>query len=163
MVLRRPDPQALWRRRLSSEAWNAAHLVFERDPTSGGQRGRWRCSPQAPDQARGPAPRWNVPFGEAVCIVRPTPFKHVGLFPEQAANRAWFQAPLDQPPMLLSRTRNCCCKPLMMKPVSESAMKPPLAYCGPAVQESIRVRLPPSIFTRRMGAAWETAQKLPEA
>src|SRR5512135_1151477 len=48
--------------------------------------------------------------------------------------KTWFQTALDQPPMLLSRTRNCCCDPLMMKPVWESAMKPPLAYCGPAVQ-----------------------------
>ena len=48
--------------------------------------------------------------------------------------KTWFQTPFDQPPMLLSRTRNCCCDPLMTKPVCESAMKPPLAYCGPAVQ-----------------------------
>jgi hypothetical protein len=36
--------------------------------------------------------------------------------------------------MLLFRTMNCCWEPLMTKPVCESAMKPPLAYCGPAVQ-----------------------------
>ena len=48
--------------------------------------------------------------------------------------KTWFHTPLDQPPMLLSRTRNCCCDPLIMKPVWESAMKPPLANCGPAVQ-----------------------------
>src|SRR6266542_1288138 len=64
--------------------------------------------------------------------------------------------------MLLSRTRNCCCDPLMTKPVWESAMKPPLAYCGPAVQQSINVRLPPVMLTRRIGAACETAQKSPE-
>ncbi len=46
----------------------------------------------------------------------------------------WFHTPFDQPPMLLLRTRNCCCDPLMMNPVCESAMKPPLAYCGPPVQ-----------------------------
>jgi len=37
-------------------------------------------------------------------------------------------------PMLLSRTRNCCCDPLVTSPRAESAMKPPLANCGPAVQ-----------------------------
>src|ERR1043166_422597 len=42
----------------------------------------------------------------------------------------WFQTPFDQPPTLLSRTMNCCCDPLMTKPVRESAMKPPLANCG---------------------------------
>src|SRR5580765_6109864 len=70
----------------------------------------------------------------------------------------WFHTPLDQPPMLLSRTRNCCCDPLMTKPVWESAMNPPLANCGPAVQKSRSVRRPPVMLTRRIGAACDTAQ-----
>jgi hypothetical protein len=44
--------------------------------------------------------------------------------------KTWFQMPLDQPPISLFRTRNCCCEPLMMKPVWESEMKPPLANCA---------------------------------
>src|ERR1044071_4552517 len=70
----------------------------------------------------------------------------------------WFHTPLDQPPMLLSRTRNCCCDPLMTNPVRESAMNPPLENCGPAVQKSNSVRLPPEMSTRRIGAACDTAQ-----
>ena len=48
----------------------------------------------------------------------------------------WFQTPLLQPSRLLLRTMNCCCEPLMTVPPekAESAMNPPLAYCGPAEQ-----------------------------
>ena len=89
VVLRRPDPQALWTPRLGPEAWAAAHLTFERDPASGGKRGRWRLGRDAPPEARGPEPQWPVRWRDASFIVRPTPFKHVGLFPEQAANWDW--------------------------------------------------------------------------
>ena len=36
--------------------------------------------------------------------------------------------------MLLLRIRNCCWLPLVTEPATVSAMNPPLAYCGPAVQ-----------------------------
>ncbi len=85
LVLRRPDPQAMWPRRLGPEAWEAADLRFVRESDRGG---RWE-GPRAGVDA------WEV--GVAVAggpaarlVLRPTPFKHVGLFPEQAANWAWF-------------------------------------------------------------------------
>ena len=92
VVLRRPDPQALWRPRLAAEAWERADLTFVRDPQSGGRRGRWEASGDAVPAARGPEPSWTVRVEGAVCRVRPTPFKHVGLFPEQAANWRWLRA-----------------------------------------------------------------------
>src|SRR3954471_9892238 len=50
--------------------------------------------------------------------------------------KTWFQTPLLQPSSALLRTKNCCCEPLITVPPekAESAMKPPLAYCGPAEQ-----------------------------
>jgi len=88
VVVRRPDPQALWRRRAQAGEWSA-HLAFERDPDSGGKRGRWIESKSAPAHARGENAEWTIGWRDAKCIVRPTPFKHLGLFPEQAANWAW--------------------------------------------------------------------------
>ena len=51
-LIARPDPQALWSRRLDDAAWDRADLVFERDEPSAkgrvpagipqGKRGRWR-------------------------------------------------------------------------------------------------------------------------
>jgi 23S rRNA (cytosine1962-C5)-methyltransferase len=89
VVLRRPDPQALWRPRRSAAEWARAHLAFERDAGSGGKRGRWIAAPDAPPIAHGAPgdePSWPVAWRDVTCLVRPTPFKHVGLFPEQAAN-----------------------------------------------------------------------------
>jgi 23S rRNA (cytosine1962-C5)-methyltransferase len=83
VVLRRPDPQALWRRALGPEAWEAADLGFVRESDRGG---RWQAGPRAGSFLRGPEPSWELTYGSARFIVRPTPFKHLGLFPEQACN-----------------------------------------------------------------------------
>jgi 23S rRNA (cytosine1962-C5)-methyltransferase len=91
VLVRRPDPQALWFKRCDAAAWNRAHLTYERDPESGGKRGRWRASTHAPEVARGAHASWTVAFGDVRCILRPTPFKHLGLFPEQATNWRWIE------------------------------------------------------------------------
>ena len=53
--------------------------------------------------------------------------------PATPAN-TWFQTPFDQLPISLFRVSHCCWDPLTTVPARESAMKPPLANCGPAVQ-----------------------------
>lgn len=105
VVLRRPDPQALWEPRLDRTAWGRADLSFEREESSGGKHGRWRARKGAPRECLGEEPEWTCRFGDATFLVRPTPFKHVGLFPEQAANWAWLRELVDefeQPPRLLN-------------------------------------------------------------
>jgi len=77
-TLVRPDPQALWRPRLPAERWDAADLRFVRESDRGG---RW----EGP-AARGREPEWSVSVRGSSLLLRATPFKHVGLFPEQAAN-----------------------------------------------------------------------------
>ena len=52
----------------------------------------------------------------------------------ETPEKTWFQTPFVQNPTLLFRTRNCCWEPLITNGRSESEMKPPLEYCGPAVQ-----------------------------
>lgn len=91
VLLRRPDPQALWRPRLDEGAWGRADLRFERDPESGGKRGRWIPGPRAKGFLRGEEPAWVMRWRGLPFHVRPTPFKHVGVFPEQAANWAWVE------------------------------------------------------------------------
>ena len=85
LVLRRPDPQALWRRHREPRVWDAADLSFERDPESGGKRGTWRARGSNPVAAL-PEPRWSIGWRKLGFEIRPTAFKHVGVFPEQAAN-----------------------------------------------------------------------------
>ncbi|MAE29645.1 MAG: SAM-dependent methyltransferase [Planctomycetota bacterium] len=89
VVLRRPDPQALWRPSRSAREWARAHLTFKRESDRGG---RWEGElpgevVDVPAEA-GLAGAWTVEWGGGTFIVRPTPFKHVGLFPEQATNWA---------------------------------------------------------------------------
>ncbi len=88
-VLRRPDPQALWRPRGGPELWEAADLVFVRESDRGG---RWEAGARARPGAGDPAGPWPVRYGDATFLLRPTPFKHVGLFPEQAANWEFVRA-----------------------------------------------------------------------
>ena len=73
--LRRPDPQALWRPQFTPERWESADACFIRESDRGG---RWR----------GSVPKvWSVDLSNNVSVcIKPTPFKHVGLFPEQATN-----------------------------------------------------------------------------
>ena len=94
LVLRRPDPQALWRRRLGERAWQAAHLCFVRDPGSEGRGGEWVFGPTATPAVREASVeqrRWTIAFDSARFVLRPSAFKHVGLFPEQAANWRYVQ------------------------------------------------------------------------
>lgn len=78
VLLRRPDPQALWRRVLEHSEWDRADFTFVRESDRGG---RWELRPGAPSKRE-----WTISFAEGRFIVRPTPFKHVGVFPEQATN-----------------------------------------------------------------------------
>ena len=82
-VTRRPEPQAIWRRTLAEEEWRRmAHAAFLRDARSD-ERGEWRLAPKTPD-------RWTVEYAYREMRLRMrlglTSFKHVGIFPEQAAN-----------------------------------------------------------------------------
>ena len=77
-ILRRPDPQAMWRP-ARQDLWGDADLVFVRESDRGG---RWERGPggrKAPES-------WTIAHAGARLLVRPTPFKHIGVFPEQSAN-----------------------------------------------------------------------------
>jgi 23S rRNA (cytosine1962-C5)-methyltransferase len=80
VVLVRPDPQVIWPRRSSS--WGACDGIYHRAPSGGGS---WDFRRKLPDD-------WAIRYGELTFRIRPTNFKHTGLFPEQAANWDWFSA-----------------------------------------------------------------------
>ncbi|MCH2101178.1 MAG: class I SAM-dependent methyltransferase [Planctomycetes bacterium] len=82
-VVRRPDPQALWEPRLPETNWLAADWSFARENDRGG---RWESCGELRLK-----PEWEVGWQGARFKLKLTPFKHVGLFPEQASNWAWFQ------------------------------------------------------------------------
>jgi len=80
----RPEPQCLWAPRLAADDWRA-DAVF--DPEGEEDAGRWRFS----GAALAPFPlAWRgVRF-----LGRFTAFRHLGFFPEQAANWAWLDTRL---------------------------------------------------------------------
>ncbi len=81
VVFRRPDPQALWKKNLSlNKDWGNAHAVFIRD----GRAADWNIRPGTPE-------KWTINFGGLKFHIRPTAFKHTGLFPEQEGNWNWMR------------------------------------------------------------------------
>lgn len=73
-VLRRPDPQAIWEKQ-DSKLWKNFDGYYKRSHTGGG---KW-FTQNFPDE-------WIVNYNNLSFYVRPTGFKHTGLFPEQAVN-----------------------------------------------------------------------------
>lgn len=86
VVLARPDPQALWDKRLSLSEWTKADGSYVRAKGQGtlsaGRQGEWQTSTDLSKQ-------WPIVFGGLRFYIRATSFKHTGLFPEQLSNWEW--------------------------------------------------------------------------
>jgi len=79
VVLVRPDPQVIWPRHAPD--WGRFDALYHRSSSGGG---RWEFRRKLPSE-------WIVGYGDRCRYkIRPTNFKHTGLFPEQAANWDWF-------------------------------------------------------------------------
>ena len=78
ILLRRPDPQVIWPAS-DPDLWKKAQAHYHRSEKGGGE---WEFFQKLPD-------RWVISHGNLQFFVRPTGFKHTGLFPEQAANWVW--------------------------------------------------------------------------
>ena len=74
VVLLRPDPQAIWP--MDSRQVKSPHARYLRSATGGGH---WEFEATLPES-------WQVKYRDLSFVVRPTGFKHTGLFPEQAVN-----------------------------------------------------------------------------
>lgn len=75
ITLARPDPQTIWPKQ-RPELWKKADALYHRSSKGGGA---WQFNTKLPE-------RWTVSYGPLKFYVRPTGFKHTGLFPEQSAN-----------------------------------------------------------------------------
>jgi 23S rRNA (cytosine1962-C5)-methyltransferase len=85
-TLVRPDPQVLWPRRGAEPGarWEHWDGFYHRSEAGGG---RWEFRRPLPDH-------WEIRY-DALKLkfkIRPTSFKHTGLFPEQAVNWDWIDA-----------------------------------------------------------------------
>lgn len=75
-ILSRPDPQALWHKNLPVAEWKKADGRFE--------GGSWVLK-------KGVPVRWSISLAGLSFHIKPTPFKHTGIFPEQAENWRWMR------------------------------------------------------------------------
>ncbi|HEX6290044.1 MAG TPA: class I SAM-dependent methyltransferase [Herpetosiphonaceae bacterium] len=76
----RPEPQAIWQPILPRKEWDAAEAVFRTDAEADG--GRWYFHETI-------EPRWTMRYKGISFWVQPTPFRHLGVFPEQANHWDW--------------------------------------------------------------------------
>lgn len=94
-TLIRPQPNATWRPTLPRCDWDAADAHFT---LSASNRGVWHFRRSLPE-------RWQMRYKALRFWVAPTPFRHVGVFPEQAVHWDWLAERLERapsPPRLLS-------------------------------------------------------------
>lgn len=79
-IMDRPDPQALWPKKLTKE-WDKPDAIFVED--KGGkreERGIWKTNKDLPED-------FSINFFKNLrCGVKLNPFKHTGIFPEQYDN-----------------------------------------------------------------------------
>lgn len=82
-TLQKPDPAALWQRSLPQSAWDKADAVFIR---RGEDKGSWKI------QNKKMPEKWLLEYSipdsadKISFYAKLNPFKHTGIFPEQAAN-----------------------------------------------------------------------------
>ncbi len=81
VVLRRPEPQALWQKQYSEQEWNK--LADVKFIQKGSHAGEWKKNRVVPD-------KWQIGYKHQDLAIKfnlsLTSFKHVGIFPEQALN-----------------------------------------------------------------------------
>ena len=72
-IVTRPEPRIIWNKK-SEDLWKKAEGIFTGE--------EWRFSSSPPTE-------WKISYDKMVFNLKPTEFKHVGVFPEQAVNWDW--------------------------------------------------------------------------
>ncbi len=75
-TLVRPDPQIIWNTPRECSGWKECDAEYFRSKSGGGS---WSFRRELPEN-------WRINYGGLTFMVKPTGFKHTGLFPEQAVN-----------------------------------------------------------------------------
>lgn len=76
IILTRPDPQIIWNTPRDKSLWSKSYARYHRSKKGGGE---WEIIKKLPDS-------WTIGYRKLRFNIRPTGFKHTGLFPEQAVN-----------------------------------------------------------------------------
>lgn len=87
-TLVRPDPRAIWNKS-NPVLWQNADAMYKRSDSKSGQ---WEIKHTPPTP-------WRVRYKNLTFTLRPTEFKHVGIFPEQAVNWNWLTSIINNKPL----------------------------------------------------------------
>ena len=82
-TLVRPDPQVIWPN--EKKSWGDYDGYYRRTDSGGGH---WEFREPLPEY-------WTIRYGSLTFKIRPTNFKHTGLFPEQAVNWDWITTHIE--------------------------------------------------------------------
>ena len=83
-IFSRPEPQAIWKRNLSSKVWNNTSGKFISSSSTDNDQivGKWSLEKNLPD-------KWEINFENLKFFATPTPFRHLGFFPDQSPHWLW--------------------------------------------------------------------------
>lgn len=89
-TIRRPDPRILWTPFFPS-IWDEADALYT-----------MKQNETAWDIKTPPPGNWQLSYEDKTFILKPTDFKHVGIFPEQAVNWDWLSSVVNRPLSILN-------------------------------------------------------------
>ena len=83
-IFSRPEPQAIWKKNLSSKVWNNTSGKFISSSSTDNDQivGKWSLEKNLPD-------KWEINFESLKFFATPTPFRHLGFFPDQSPHWLW--------------------------------------------------------------------------
>lgn len=79
-ILARPDKESLWVKKMDEKIWSSADFYYMRT----GKSGVWKNKNNLPRS-------WKIKYFDLIFNLKPTSFKHIGLFPEQIVNWSWME------------------------------------------------------------------------
>lgn len=86
VILQRPDPQIIWHKSLPEEIWDTAWAIYITG--SDEDKGKWEIIKPRPN-------KWTVDFQDTAFLLQLSPFKHTGIFAEQAAQWEWMSSKIS--------------------------------------------------------------------
>ena len=83
-IFSRPEPQAIWKKNLSSKVWTNISGKFISSTSTNNDEivGKWSLEKNLPN-------KWEINFENLKFFATPTPFRHLGFFPDQSPHWLW--------------------------------------------------------------------------
>ena len=83
-IFSRPEPQAIWKKNLSPKVWKniSGKLISSSSTNNDEIVGKWSLEKNLPN-------KWEINFENLKFFATPSPFRHLGFFPDQSPHWLW--------------------------------------------------------------------------